>query len=158
MSDRRIQSLGIEREGQAYITDYVEGPPPDGQVRLQTLYSGFSAGTELTFMKHTNPYFHSRWDADRGVFVPGEPSLNYPVPFLGYMEVARVIESRNPAFAKGQVVATAFAHKTGHTADPARDVLVPLPHGFDPLLGVFVAQMGPIAANGILHADAEIFG
>lgn len=158
MSHRRIQSLGIEREGQAYIIDYIEGPPPDEQVRLQTLYSGFSAGTELTFMKHTNPYFHSRWDADRGVFVPGEPSLNYPVPFLGYMEVARVIESRNPAFAKGQVVATAFAHKTGHTADPARDVLVPLPHGFDPLLGVFVAQMGPIAANGILHADAEIFG
>jgi threonine dehydrogenase-like Zn-dependent dehydrogenase len=127
-------------------------------VRLQTLYSGFSAGTELTFMKHTNPYFHSRWDGDRGVFVAGEPSLNYPVPFLGYMEVARVVESRNPAFVKGQVVATAFAHKTGHTADPARDVLIPLPADIDPLLGVFVAQMGPIAANGILHADAEIFG
>ncbi|MET3896337.1 threonine dehydrogenase-like Zn-dependent dehydrogenase [Devosia sp. UYZn731] len=158
MSDRTIQSLGIEREGQAYIIDYVEGPPPEGQVRLQTLYSGFSAGTELTFMKHTNPYFHSRWDGDRGVFVAGEPSLNYPVPFLGYMEVARVVDSRNPAFTTGQVVATAFAHKTGHTADPARDVLVPLPDGFDPLLGIFVAQMGPIAANGILHADAEIFG
>jgi threonine dehydrogenase-like Zn-dependent dehydrogenase len=26
------------------------------------------------------------------------------------------------------------------------------------MLGVFVAQMGPIAANGILHADAEAFG
>lgn len=158
MSERRIQSLGIEHEGQAYIIDYTEGPLPEGQVRLHTLYSGFSAGTELTFLKHTNPYFHSRWDADRGVFAAGEPSLNYPVPFLGYMEVARVIKSRNPAFARGQVVAAAFAHKTGHTADPARDVLVPLPGDLDPLLGVFVAQMGPIAANGILHADAEIFG
>ena len=80
------------------------------------------------------------------------------MPFLGYMEVARVIESRTPAFTNGQVVATTFAHKTGHTADPARDVLIPLPPALDPILGVLVAQMGPIAANGILHADAEVFG
>jgi threonine dehydrogenase-like Zn-dependent dehydrogenase len=158
MSERQIQSLGIEREGQAYIFPYGEGDAPEGQVRLETLYTGFSAGTELTFMKHTNPYFHSRWDADRGVFIAGEPSLDYPVPFLGYMEVARVVESRTPAFRRGQVVATTFGHKSGHTADPARDVLIPLPSGLDPILGVFVAQMGPIAANGILHADAEFFG
>jgi NADPH:quinone reductase-like Zn-dependent oxidoreductase len=158
MSDRQIRSLGIEREGQAYTFPYGEGDPADGHVRLETLYTGFSAGTELTFMKHTNPYFHSRWDADRGVFIAGEPSLNYPVPFLGYMEVARVVESRTPAFHRGQVLATTFGHKTGHAADPARDVLIPMPLDLDPVLGVFVAQMGPIAANGILHADAEQFG
>ena len=33
-----------------------------------------------------------------------------------------------------------------------------VPADLDPILGIFVAQMGPIAANGILHADAEIFG
>lgn len=158
MSERQIHSLGIEREGQAYIFPYGEGDPSDGHVRLETLYTGFSAGTELTFMKHTNPYFHSRWDADRGVFIPGEPSIGYPVPFLGYMEVARVIESRTPAFTRGQVLATTFGHKSGHTADPARDVLIPMPPELDPILGIFVAQMGPIAANGILHADAEFFG
>lgn len=158
MSHRHIRSLGVEAQGRAYHLAYEEGPPPDGHVRLQTLYSGFSAGTELTFMKHTNPYFHSRWDAERGVFQAGEPSLNYPVPFLGYMEVARVIDSRTPAFSNGEIVATAYAHKSGHTADPSREVLVPMPKGLDPILGVFVGQMGPIAANGILHADAEMFG
>lgn len=158
MSERQIHSLGIEREGQAYTFPYTEGDPPEGHVRLETLYTGFSAGTELTFMKHTNPYFHSRWDGDRGVFTPGEPSLDYPVPFLGYMEVARVVDSRTPAFQRGQILATTFGHKTGHTADPARDVLIPMPKGLDPILGIFVAQMGPIAANGILHADAEQFG
>lgn len=158
MAERQIHSLGVEREGEAYTFPYGEGDPADGHVRLQTLYTGFSAGTELTFLKHTNPYFHSRWDGDRGVFVPGEASLDYPVPFLGYMEVAEVVESRSPAFSKGQVLATTFGHKTGHTADPSRDVLIPLPPGMNPILGVFVAQMGPIAANGILHADAEHFG
>ncbi|WP_325166877.1 zinc-dependent alcohol dehydrogenase [Devosia rhizoryzae] len=158
MSERQIRSLGIEREGQASIISYNEGDPAHGHVRLETLYTGFSAGTELTFMKHTNPYFHSRWDGDRGVFVPGEPSLHFPVPFLGYMEVARVVDSRDPAFHRGQILATTFGHKTGHTADPSRDVLIPMPDDLDPVLGVFVAQMGPIAANGILHADAEHFG
>jgi threonine dehydrogenase-like Zn-dependent dehydrogenase len=158
MSQRRIRSLGIERQGLAYIHDYMEGPPAKGHVRLETLYSGLSAGTELTFLKHTNPYFHSRWDDDRGVFVPGEASIEYPVPFLGYMEVARITESRSPSFERGQVVATTYGHKSGHTADPSRDVLIPLPPGLDPILGIFVAQMGPIAANGLLHADAELFG
>ncbi len=33
-----------------------------------------------------------------------------------------------PASTTGQVVATTFAHKTGHTADPAPDVLIPMPN------------------------------
>ena len=159
MSDhRRIRSLGVERPGEAYVFEYDEGPPGDGQVRLETLYTGFSAGTELTFLKGSNPYLKSRWDGERGIFIPGEASAHYPVPFLGYMEVARVTDSRSAAFRNGQVVATTYAHKSGHTADPFHDLLVPLPDGMDPILGIYVAQMGPIAANGILHADAEMFG
>lgn len=159
MSDhRRIRSLGVERPGEAYFFEYDEGPPGEGQVRLETLYTGFSAGTELTFYKGSNPYLHSRWDGERGVFVPGQAGQHYPVPFMGYMEVARVAESRSPAFATDEVVATTYAHKSGHTANPFHDMLVPLPEGMDPILGIYVAQMGPIAANGILHADAELFG
>ena len=30
-----------------------------------------------------------------------------------------------------------------------------LPAGLDPLLGIYVAQMGPICANGLLHAATE---
>ncbi|WP_062205034.1 glycosyltransferase [Aureimonas sp. AU12] len=155
---RHIRSLGVERPGEAYHFQYEEGPPGDGQVRLDTLYTGFSAGTELTFYKNTNPYLHSRWDAGRGVFVPGEAGQHFPVPFLGYMEVARVTEARAPGFATGDVVASTYAHKSGHTADPFHDLLIKMPAGLDPMLGIYVAQMGPIAANGILHADAELAG
>lgn len=155
---RHIRSLGIESPGKAFFFQYEEGPPADGHVRLETLYTGFSAGTELTFMKNTNPYFRSRFDGNRGVFIENEPDLHYPVPFLGYMEVARVCESRASGFDNGDVIATTYAHKSGHTADPFHDVLVPLPAIIDPVLGIFVAQMGPIAANGILHADADALG
>lgn len=155
---RMIRSLGIEAPGKAYVFEYEEGPPGDDQVRLETLYTGLSAGTELTFMKNTNPYFHSRFDAGRGVFLENEADLHYPVPFLGYMEAARVTESRSRDFKPCDVLATTYAHKSGHTANPFHDVLVPLPADMDPMLGVFVAQMGPIAANGILHADADALG
>ena len=155
---RHVRSLGVERPGEAYLHGYDEGPPDEGRVRLEMLYTGFSAGTELTFVKNSNPYLHSRWDAGRGVFVPGEAGLHYPVPFMGYMESARVTESRAGGFAPGDVIGTVFGHKTGHTADPFHDLLVKLPDGIDPILGIYVGQMGPIAANGILHADAELLG
>jgi predicted dehydrogenase/glycosyltransferase involved in cell wall biosynthesis/threonine dehydrogenase-like Zn-dependent dehydrogenase len=155
---RVVRSLGIEAPGKAYFFQYEEGPPADGQVRLDTLYTGFSAGTELTFLKNTNPYFYSRFDGPRGVFLQNTPDLHYPVPFLGYMEVARVSESRATDIANDSLVATTYAHKSGHTADPSHDLLVTLPVDIDPILGIFVAQMGPIAANGIAHADAEVFG
>ena len=155
---RHIRSLGIERPNEPYFFGYDEGPAGEGQVRLDLMYTGLSAGTELTFMKGTNPYLHSRWDDWHGVFVPGEPSAHYPVNFLGYMEVGRVIDSRTHGFRQNDVVATTFGHKTGHTANPAHDLLLKMPPDMDPILGIFAAQMGPIAANGILHADAEQFG
>ena len=155
---RTIRSLGFEAPGKPYFFSYEEGPPSEGHVRLDALYSGFSAGTELTFLKDTNPYLRSHWDGERGVFVDGEPSARFPMPFLGYMEVGRIGESRANGFAAGDVVAASYGHKSGHTADPFHELLVAMPDGINPILGIFVAQMGPIAANGILHADAEIFG
>ena len=155
---RRVRSLGVEREGEPFFFAYDEGPAGEGEVRLDLMFTGLSAGTELTFLKGTNPYLHSRWDEGRGVFLPGEPAARYPVNFMGYMEVGRVIDARAPGFALGDAVATTFGHKTGHTANPDRDLLLPLPRDLDPMLGIFAAQMGPIAANGILHADAGEFG
>ncbi len=155
---RRIRSLGVERQGEPFFFGYDEGPAGDGLVRLDLMFTGLSAGTELTFLKGTNPYLHSRWDSGRGVFVAGEPSARFPVNFMGYMEVARVTDARADGFAPGDIVATTFGHKSGHTANPDHDLLLRMPDGIDPILGVFAAQMGPIAANGILHADAEAFG
>src|SRR5215217_8216611 len=118
---RTIRSLGVEHPGRIFFFRYEEGPPRDGQFRVETLFTGFSAGTELTFVKGSNPYLHTRWDDQYGVFVPGEASLHYPMPFLGYMEVGRVVQSRTPAVREGDVVAMAYGHKTGHTAEAAQE-------------------------------------
>jgi NADPH:quinone reductase-like Zn-dependent oxidoreductase len=155
---RTIRSLGVKDVGHAYFFEYEEGPPPENHFRVDTLYSGISAGTELTFFSGTNPYLHATWDPEFGLFQPGEPSAHYPVPFLGYMEVGRVTESRTPAVNEGDLVAMAYGHKTGHTADALHEFYMPLPPGLDPLLGIYLAQMGPICANALLHAAADQVG
>lgn len=154
MPDRReIRCLGIEEPGRAFIWTYLEEPLADGQFRVETLYSGLSAGTELTFFKGTNPYLRAGWNERLGVFDEAVRAAEYPVRFLGYMEVGRVLESMTPAVRSGELVAMTYGHKTGHTAD--REAFVVLPDDLDSLLGIYVAQMGPICANGLLHAAAE---
>ena len=155
---RRVRSLGVERAGKISLFELEHGPPAAGQFWVETLYSGLSAGTELTFFTGSNPYLHARWDADWCVFAEGEPSMSYPVRVLGYMEVGRVTETRTPAVRSGELVAMAYGHKTGHLVNAANAFFVPLPADLPPLLGIYVAQMGPICANGLLHAAADLVG
>ena len=57
---------------------------PD-EIRVRTLYSGISAGTELTQYRGTNPYLDKQWDTDRAVFLPGAPTLRYPLDIWGLL-------------------------------------------------------------------------
>jgi threonine dehydrogenase-like Zn-dependent dehydrogenase len=132
--------------------------PGDGEILVETLYSGISAGTELTFVKGTNPALHAGWDPELGVFDPQRPHAGYPLRRLGYMEVGRVVESRAAGIPAGARVAMTYGHRSHHVADPARERVVPLPPDLDPLLGIFVAHMGPICANGLLHAADDAAG
>jgi threonine dehydrogenase-like Zn-dependent dehydrogenase len=155
---RLVRSLGIERPGVARFYELEDGPVEDGCVQVDTLWSGLSAGTELTWFKGTNPWLHARWDEELRVFQPGQAAVEYPLRSLGYMEVGRVRASRVRHLAEGSLVAMAYGHRTGYTASVARQLVVPLPEGLDPLLGIYAAHMGPICANGLLHAAAEASG
>ncbi len=158
LATRTVRSLGVERAGEMAFSSYEEGLPAEGQFRVDTLYTGLSSGTELSFFKGSNPYLHLAWDEELGVFGPGEPSIRFPVRFIGYMEVGRVAESRTAATEPGEIVAMTYGHKTGHTADARHDFWMPLPPEIEPILGIYVAQMGPICANGLLHAAADLGG
>jgi threonine dehydrogenase-like Zn-dependent dehydrogenase len=150
--------LVVAAPGQACLRDEERASPRDGQFRVETVYSGVSAGTELSYLKGTNPLLTTGWDAERGLFDPASPGTGYPVGKLGYMQVGRVVESRTPAVDAGQLVAMTYGHRTGYVGDPLVDRFVPLPDDLDPLLGIYVAHMGPICANGLLHAAAELYG
>jgi threonine dehydrogenase-like Zn-dependent dehydrogenase len=152
------RSMVVEGPGRVVVRDEPSAPVPAGRFRVTTVFSGVSAGTELSYVKGTNPFLSERWDPDLGLFVPGEPNAGYPVTRLGYMEVGTVAESRTPVVPVGRTVAMTYGHRTGYTGDPISDRVIPLPEDLHPLLGIYVAHMGPICANGLLHAAAELYG
>ncbi|MFC3502341.1 zinc-binding alcohol dehydrogenase [Micromonospora krabiensis] len=154
----RDRVVVVEGPGRVALVEREAAPVRPGTFRVETLFSGVSAGTELTYVKGTNPYLTVTWDADLGLFRPGTAGTPYPVERLGYMQVGRVVESRTPAVAVGAVVAMTYGHRTGWVADPLAERFVPLPDDLDPMLGVYAAHMGPICANGLLHAAADLHG
>lgn len=137
------RQVGAERYG--------DTPLKPDEVRLQTLYSGISAGTELTAYRGSNPYLHKAWEPERRLFLPAEQtSLAYPVRGWGYEEVGRVVEVGTAAgdVPLGANVFGAWGHRTHHivSAGYARTRLMPA--GLEPLVGIF-SQIGAIALNGI---------
>lgn len=152
------RNLIVEGPGRISVRDEPRAPVPPGGFRVATMFSGISAGTELSYVKGTNPLLSERWNPDLGLFVPGKPGGGYPVTRLGYMEVGKVTESRTPAVPAGSTVAMTYGHRTGYTGDPVADRVVPVPEDLDPLLGIYLAHMGPICANGLLHAAADLCG
>lgn len=153
--NRKIATLVLDAPGQARFDERPEPSLDEGRFRAQTVYTGLSAGTELTWFRGTNPFLSATWDLELGLFDHSQTSASYPVRRLGYMEVARVTDSRTEAVPAGGLVAMAYGHKTVHHGDPVGEHVVALPDDLDPLLGVYVAHVGPICANGLLHAAAE---
>jgi threonine dehydrogenase-like Zn-dependent dehydrogenase len=147
--------LEVVSPGEPMLVDEPVRAPAEGEILVETLYSGISAGTELTFVKGTNPALRASWDAELGVFRSDRPAAGYPIRRLGYMEVARVLDSRADGTVAGDRVAMTYGHRSHHVAAPAHERVVPLPADIDPLLGIYVAHMGPICANALLHAAAE---
>jgi threonine dehydrogenase-like Zn-dependent dehydrogenase len=151
----RARAVGIAAPGEAALLDVDLLPMAAGRFRVDTRYSGISTGTELTFLKGTNPALTGGWDAELGVFRHDRPGAAYPVARLGYMEVGQVQESHVGGVDEGALVAMAYGHRDAYVAAAGQDRWTVLPDALDPLLGVFVAHMGPICANGLLHAAAE---
>ena len=130
---------------------------PD-EVRIRTLFSGISAGTELSQYRGTNPFMHRRWDESRRLFVEADsPSWPYPVRNLGYEEVGEIvgIGAEAEGVAPGQRVFGTWGHRTHHVADAAyaRDRL--MPEGADPRIGIF-SHIGAVALNGVHDAAIRI--
>lgn len=137
---------------------YEDRPLAATEVRLRTLYSGISAGTELTAYRGTNPYIHKKWEQDRRLFVEAETSSNqYPISGWGYEEVGEVVElgSEVAGVKTGDIIYGTWGHRTHHImqAENARNRI--LPAGLDPVTGIF-SQIGAIALNGILDASIRI--
>jgi 2-desacetyl-2-hydroxyethyl bacteriochlorophyllide A dehydrogenase len=148
----------LERPGSIGLEEYADRALQARDVRVRTLFSGISAGTELTAYHGSNVYLHKQWDQGQRLFVPGEaPTKQYPVRDLGYEESGEVIEvGREVSRVKaGDIVCGTWGHRTQHIAAEEYAAGRLLPAGLDPILGIY-SHMAAIALNGILDAGIRL--
>lgn len=129
----------------------------EGEVRLRTLYSGISAGTELTYYRGTNRYLEQRWDSERRLLVAGEAQFPYPVSNSGYEEVGTIAEL-GPGVTQvraGQRVWGTWGHRSSAVVAAEHAAARLLPDDADPLIGVF-SHIGAVGLNVVLDADIHV--
>ena len=139
------------------VREYEDLPLGPNEVRLKTLYSGISAGTEMTAYRGSNPYLAKRWEEESRLFVKGETSLEYPVEGWGYEEVGEVAEVGTGVtkVRTGEVVYGTWGHRSTKVADEDWAAARRLAPGVDPVIGVF-SRIGAIALNAVLDADIHV--
>ena len=153
-----MKSLVLSAPRTLTFEDQPDVPLGREEVRIRTLFSGISAGTELTQYRGTSPFMDRRFDEATRLFVAGDaPSSPYPVRTLGYEEVGEVVEV-GPGVAGvriGQQVYGTWHHRSHAivSADYARDRA--MPGGADPRMGIF-SHIGAVALNGVHDAGIRI--
>jgi 2-desacetyl-2-hydroxyethyl bacteriochlorophyllide A dehydrogenase len=153
------RTVRILESGDVDCHEYPAAPLPPGHVRVRTVTSAISPGTEMTYIGAgaTNPYLHKRWDPDLRIFVAGRPSVGYPIVF-GYRASGNVVESTATAVPVGTRVYGKWRHTelVALAADVAAEQRIPDGLSFDD--AVDLGQMAPIAMNAVAYAGEELRG
>lgn len=137
------------------VEPYEERAVAAGEVRLRTLYSGISAGTELSAYRGTNPYLKRRWDAERRVFGEGS-TFRYPLDQWGYEQVGEVVQVADDVarVRPGDRVWGIWGHRSSAVVPEAAAADRTLGEQ-PPVRGVF-ARIGAVALNAVLDADIHV--
>ncbi len=127
------------------------------EVFIRSLYSGVSAGTELSQYRGTSPFMTRRWDMEARLFREGEASWTYPVRNLGYEEVGIVerVGAGVTLIKPGDHVFGTWNHCTAHVMREADAAPRLLPEGADPQIGIF-SHIGAVALNGVHDARIRL--
>ena len=140
------QACWTEAPGRAAIRTEPLAPPADGEVRVRTLHTGVSRGTEGLVFRGDVPL--SEYARMRAPFQAGE----FPGPVkYGYASVG-VVEA-GPAALQGRTVFCLYPHQT-HYVVPATAVH-PLPDGVPAARAVLAANM-ETAVNALWDAAPRV--
>lgn len=150
------RTVQINSGGDVECVPYELAELPDGFVRVATVRSAISPGTEMTFYGRdaSNVYLHKRWNEELRLFEAAEPSMQYPITF-GYRAAGVVIDPGTTDVPHGLRVYGNWRH-TEFTVLPAERALrQALPRELSWDDGVDVGQMGPICINAVAFGEGE---
>lgn len=143
------------------VEDFPLGP---NDLRVKTLYTGVSHGTEMGVYRNLVPQFSKVNDPELHLLLPADKvhSWSYPLRScdpgswgLGYSNVAKVIEKGENVkdFEIGDVVYSASPHQTQVVKDASE--FIKLPKGIDPKYGIFFFNLNT-TYNAILDARIKL--
>jgi 2-desacetyl-2-hydroxyethyl bacteriochlorophyllide A dehydrogenase len=119
-------------------------PPGAGEVRIKTIASAISHGTEMLVYRGEVP-------ADLPLDLPTlAGDFSFPIKY-GYATVGRILDAKEGSFSPGDLVFVHHPHQNAF-AVPA-ELPVRLPDGLDPALGLFLANLE--TALNVVH-DAPL--
>lgn len=151
----KTQSLYFTGPRAVEIRDEDLASPGNGQVRLDLLVSGISAGTELNVFRGLAPQWRQSMDPKTRLFSAANGSdWSWPARY-GYAAVGHVAELGQgvTGFKPGDLVFAYVPH--GRHAVVSTDAVVPLGELDDAEVGVFFANLNT-AYNGVLDANIPL--
>ena len=149
MEDRALVLTAVR---QLAFEDVTRAPLGPSEVRIRTLFSGISAGTELSQYRGTSPFMNRQWDDGHRVFRDAEDAER---TFRSATSAMRK-PARSSSGAGGEVFPgrrPVFGNwGTGPTRDErGRRCRQVDPGGADPRIGIF-SHIGAVALNGVHDA------
>jgi len=153
--------------------DATSTPLKADEVRIKTIYSGISRGTEMTVYRGTSPLYKKFYDPEIKLFLKSDQvTFTYPLEF-GYENIGRIVDAGPDVkgYGVGDIVFTPMPHTEYinlSTTEPSVFFgdLVPIlkiPQQIKPEAGVFAPLLG-VAYNTILDGrlilgeNVAIFG
>ena len=85
---KELVFLGPKKVG---FREYAESALKNNEVKLKSLMSGISHGTEMNYYRDTVPFFRKKWNQDFRLFIKGDSSWSYPTT-VGYENVAVITD------------------------------------------------------------------
>ncbi len=137
------------------------------EVRVKTLFSGISSGTEMNVYRGTAPEYYKGFDRDLRLFMKEKPRWEYPVSY-GYEQVGEIVEvgEQVQRLNVGDRITARYGHRTSVVLDEKKIVVnneplggflenLILPKEMEPIRGVFV-PLALVAFNGVLDASINV--
>lgn len=159
---RELVFLGSKKLGYQEYNDKKTG---QGQIKVETVYSGISHGTEINLYRGTAPQLNKSISPEKLFTEGGDPFYKYPLCF-GYEEIGRVIEVGSDVedFKVGDIVSTAYGHRETKILDvDTTDYLNIVPPNMKMEQAIF-QSLGSVALDSFLTSgvrlgeNAVIFG
>jgi len=145
------------------LSEVPDLPLAKNQIRIKTLYSGLSHGTEMNVYRGNAPFFKNKMDPNTKLFVTAEKdawafpirSCDPGVWYMGYANVGEVIEKGTcvKGYKLGDIVFSNSPHQSQVVVNAAD--AVKLPKGFKPEQGIFFANL-ITAYNAILDSEIKL--